>query len=35
VSIGKTLLNGFLFGFGGTIGYWLAKLVLGLFHAQV
>ena len=29
------IVSGFLFGFGGTIGYWLAKAILHLCHAQM
>jgi hypothetical protein len=29
------IVSGFLFGFGGTFGYWFAKVILRLFHTQV
>lgn len=29
------IVNGFLMGFGATFGYWLAKVILQLCHAQI
>jgi hypothetical protein len=31
----KTILNGFLMGIGGTIGYFLVKFVMHLFHIRI
>lgn len=29
------IVSGFLFGFGGTFGYWIAIAVLRLCHAHI